>query len=209
MSPAIVAVIFANVINVCFLILVNIYSTIAIDSISMYICIKMEIYWSCICRYRCNINNIYSVVISYYILAFALLGWMKWKKLHEKTWFGWSKESLKGWGEYMKLGFPGALMVMLVVFRTISIMKQEWGSFEIVAIGIGLLHDSSILAAHAVIANTVAFCFMVPLGISIGTILLLSEVITKSCFHKSRKLLRSRTTRCSKKEFYDLYDVGR
>lgn len=97
-------------------------------------------------------------------------------------------------------GYAGSFVQMIM-------NEQEWGSFEIVAIGIGLLHDSSILAAHAVIANTVAFCFMVPLGISIGTFTFF-ELITKSGFYKSRKFLRSRTTRCCKKKFIDLYDVG-
>eukprot|EP01114_Cavostelium_apophysatum_P021770 TRINITY_DN7680_c0_g3_i1.p1 TRINITY_DN7680_c0_g3~~TRINITY_DN7680_c0_g3_i1.p1 ORF type:complete len:531 (-),score=94.94 TRINITY_DN7680_c0_g3_i1:17-1609(-) len=79
------------------------------------------------------------------------------RKLHAKTWFGWSREAFKEWKEFLKLGFPGALMLSL-----------EWGSFEIAALAVGLLRKDVLLAAHLILANTVGLCFMVPLGVSVA-----------------------------------------
>jgi len=93
----------------------------------------------------------------YWLLAVLSVMYIRYFRLHEKTWSGFSKEIFKGWGEFIKLGFPGALMICL-----------EWGSFEIVAIGLGVLHQSELLAAHTVLANTGALVFMIPLGIGIA-----------------------------------------
>eukprot|EP01119_Soliformovum_irregulare_P019384 TRINITY_DN6122_c0_g1_i2.p1 TRINITY_DN6122_c0_g1~~TRINITY_DN6122_c0_g1_i2.p1 ORF type:complete len:439 (+),score=117.77 TRINITY_DN6122_c0_g1_i2:623-1939(+) len=90
--------------------------------------------------------------------AAILLAYFVFSKSMRRTWYGWTRESLQGWKEYLKLGLPGAAMICL-----------EWGSFEIVALGVGLLHRSELLAAHIVIVNVVALCWMVPGGIGQAT----------------------------------------
>ncbi|TNN66076.1 Multidrug and toxin extrusion protein 1 [Liparis tanakae] len=49
-----------------------------------------------------------SLSLIYYCIS--LFAYIRWKKLHVKTWGGWTVESLQEWGSYMKLAFPSTLM---------------------------------------------------------------------------------------------------
>ena len=49
------------------------------------------------------------------------------RKLHKKTWDGWSWESLNGWGQYMKYSIPG----LFIIFA-------ESGSYEVGMVITGL-----------------------------------------------------------------------
>jgi len=64
------------------------------------------------------------------------------------------KETLKEWGEYLRIGIPGAFMLCF-----------EWWAFEFLAIFSGYISVAA-LAAEVVIINLVSFIFMMPLGIS-------------------------------------------
>ncbi|KAM8903169.1 multidrug and toxin extrusion protein 1-like [Spinachia spinachia] len=87
-----------------------------------------------------------------YICTF-LFAYIWWKKLHVKTWGGWSIESLQEWGSYMKLAFPSTLMKCF-----------EWWVYEIGGFFAGMLSEDELAAQHAVIM--VAFItYMFPLGI--------------------------------------------
>ncbi|XP_061575588.1 multidrug and toxin extrusion protein 1-like [Cololabis saira] len=87
-----------------------------------------------------------------YISAF-LFAYIWWKKLHVKTWGGWSAESLQEWGSYMKLAVPSTLMKCF-----------EWWVYEFGGFFAGMLSEDELAAQHAVIM--VAFItYMFPLGI--------------------------------------------
>ncbi|XP_068571734.1 multidrug and toxin extrusion protein 1-like [Cebidichthys violaceus] len=87
-----------------------------------------------------------------YICAF-LFAYIWWKKLHVKTWGGWSVESLQEWGSYMKLAFPSTLMKCF-----------EWWVYEFGGFFAGMLSEDELAAQHVVMM--VAFLtFMFPLGI--------------------------------------------
>uniref|UniRef100_G3PA46 Multidrug and toxin extrusion protein n=1 Tax=Gasterosteus aculeatus aculeatus TaxID=481459 RepID=G3PA46_GASAC len=87
-----------------------------------------------------------------YICTF-LFSYIWWKKLHVKTWGGWSAESLQEWGSYMKLAFPSTLMKCF-----------EWWVYELGGFFAGMLSEDELAAQHAVIM--VAFItYMFPLGI--------------------------------------------
>ncbi|XP_034404441.1 solute carrier family 47 member 4 [Cyclopterus lumpus] len=87
-----------------------------------------------------------------YICAF-LFAYIRWKKLHVKTWGGWSVESLQEWGSYMKLAFPSTLMTCF-----------EWWVYEFGGFFAGMLSEDELAAQHVVIM--VAFItYMFPLGI--------------------------------------------
>ncbi|XP_037327427.2 multidrug and toxin extrusion protein 1-like isoform X1 [Pungitius pungitius] len=87
-----------------------------------------------------------------YICTF-LFAYIWWKKLHVKTWGGWSAESLQEWGSYMKLAFPSTLMKCF-----------EWWVYELGGFFAGMLSENELAAQHAVIM--VAFItYMFPLGI--------------------------------------------
>lgn len=66
----------------------------------------------------------------------------------ENTWPALSREVLRGWFEFLKLGLPGAASVFI-----------EWGSYEISASVAGQLGDIK-LAAHTVFMNTASFWFV-------------------------------------------------
>ncbi|XP_075330709.1 multidrug and toxin extrusion protein 1-like [Odontesthes bonariensis] len=87
-----------------------------------------------------------------YICGF-LFAYIWWKKLHIKTWGGWSVESLQEWGSYMKLAVPSTLMTCF-----------EWWVYEFGGFFAGMLSEDELAAQHAVIM--VAFiAYMFPLGI--------------------------------------------
>uniref|UniRef100_A0A1A8G9K1 Multidrug and toxin extrusion protein n=1 Tax=Nothobranchius korthausae TaxID=1143690 RepID=A0A1A8G9K1_9TELE len=87
-----------------------------------------------------------------YICVF-LFAYIRWKKLHVKTWGGWSVESLREWGSYMKLALPSALMKCF-----------EWWVYEFGGFFAGMLSEDELAAQHAVIM--VAYItYMFPLGI--------------------------------------------
>mmetsp|Transcript_13335 Transcript_13335/g.12084 ORF Transcript_13335/g.12084 Transcript_13335/m.12084 type:complete len:562 (+) Transcript_13335:43-1728(+) len=68
-----------------------------------------------------------------------------------------SSDAFKGLFDYFKLGLPGTVMLC-----------SEWWAFEILTIFSSLLGTDSV-AAQAIIIQTVTLCFMIPLGIGIGT----------------------------------------
>ncbi|XP_058490980.1 multidrug and toxin extrusion protein 1-like isoform X1 [Solea solea] len=87
-----------------------------------------------------------------YICAF-LFAYIRWKKLHVKTWGGWSMESLQEWGSYMKLAIPSTMMTCF-----------EWWVYEIGGFFAGMLSEDELAAQHAVVM--VAFItYMFPLGV--------------------------------------------
>uniref|UniRef100_A0A4W6BV68 Multidrug and toxin extrusion protein n=1 Tax=Lates calcarifer TaxID=8187 RepID=A0A4W6BV68_LATCA len=87
-----------------------------------------------------------------YICA-SLFVYIWWKRLHVKTWGGWSVESLQEWGSYMKLAIPSTLMKCF-----------EWWVYEFGGFFAGMLSEDDLAAQHAVIM--VAFItYMFPLGV--------------------------------------------
>ncbi|RXN13744.1 multidrug and toxin extrusion 1-like protein [Labeo rohita] len=58
--------------------------------------------------------------ISQISICLLLFAYIRWKKLHVKTWGGWSTAALQEWGSYMKLAIPSTLMLCF-----------EWWIYEI------------------------------------------------------------------------------
>lgn len=87
-----------------------------------------------------------------YICGF-LFAYIWWKKLHVKTWGGWSVESLQEWGSYMKLAIPSTMM------NCFECWLYEFGGFFA-----GMLSEDELAAQHAgVMVATITFMF--PLGV--------------------------------------------
>ena len=80
-----------------------------------------------------------------------LIVYMCARGLHKQTWGGWSWESLSEWGQYVKFGVPGLLMVCC-----------EWWSFEITAIVAGSI-DETQLGINSIIMNLTSMIFTVSL----------------------------------------------
>ncbi|XP_047676462.1 solute carrier family 47 member 4 isoform X1 [Tachysurus fulvidraco] len=83
----------------------------------------------------------------------SLFAYICFKKLHVKTWGGWSSESLQEWDGYMKLAIPSTLMLCF-----------EWWIYEIGGFLAGMLGEIDLAAQHVVIM--LAYInYMIPAGI--------------------------------------------
>jgi multidrug resistance protein, MATE family len=122
---------------------------------------------------------------------------MVFKPFAKGTWAGWTCDSVSIIGSYMKLAIPGALMGCL-----------EWWSFEIVGMAAGSLGSAGLcfpcrcivatillacagdlsLATHNILANTVPFMFMIPLGISVSASTMIGNLLGASDPHSAHKV---------------------
>ncbi|XP_010179398.1 PREDICTED: multidrug and toxin extrusion protein 1-like, partial [Mesitornis unicolor] len=75
------------------------------------------------------------------------------KKLHVKTWGGWSSECLLDWDSFTSLAIPSMLMICI-----------EWWTYEIGSFLIGLLSVIE-LSAQSIIYEVSVVAFMIPLGL--------------------------------------------
>lgn len=86
-------------------------------------------------------------------LCLLLYGYIRWKKLHVKTWGGWSTASLQEWGPYMQLAIPSTLMTCF-----------EWWIYEIGGFLAGMLGEVDLAAQHVLLElGTISYMF--PLGV--------------------------------------------
>ena len=78
-----------------------------------------------------------------------LLAYVCLRRLHRQSWGGWSWESLRGWGQFAKLGVPGLLMIAF-----------EWCSIEISAFVSGSI-DEIQLGINSIIIGLLNVLYMV------------------------------------------------
>uniref|UniRef100_A0A3P9NZ88 Multidrug and toxin extrusion protein n=1 Tax=Poecilia reticulata TaxID=8081 RepID=A0A3P9NZ88_POERE len=116
-----------------------------------------------------------------YICSF-LFAYIRWKRLHVKTWEGWSVESLQEWGSYMKLALPSTLMKCF-----------EWWVYELGGFFAGMLSEDELAAQHAVIM--IAFItYMFPLGLQAATCARVGNALGAG--DRARALLTSKVSLC-------------
>ena len=84
---------------------------------------------------------------------------------HAKVFLCQSSSPFKGWGEIFALGVPGALMLMM-----------DWGSFEVNSAFAGKISDEA-LAAHSLLVQTVTIAYMIPLGVSEATQIVIGQLM--------------------------------
>ncbi|XP_073171686.1 multidrug and toxin extrusion protein 2-like isoform X2 [Lepidochelys kempii] len=102
------------------------------------------------------VGSAWSNTVSQYTQAVLLFLYVWWKKIHVKTWGGWTRECLQEWGSFIRLAVPG--MVMMCI---------EWWTFEIGSFLTGLISVVE-LGAQSVIYELVTAAYMVPLGFSVA-----------------------------------------
>ncbi|XP_062392507.1 multidrug and toxin extrusion protein 1-like [Sardina pilchardus] len=91
--------------------------------------------------------------LSNIMLCLLLFGYIRWKKLHTKTWGGWSTGSLQEWGPFMQLAIPSTLMVCF-----------EWWIYEAGGFLAGMLGEVDLSAQHVLLElGTISYMF--PLGV--------------------------------------------
>ncbi|NXS57408.1 S47A1 protein, partial [Brachypteracias leptosomus] len=92
--------------------------------------------------------------VAQYSQAIFLFLYIIGKKLHVKTWGGWSSECLLDWNSYTSLAIPSMLMMCI-----------EWWTYEIGSFLIGLLSVVE-LSAQSIIYEVSVVSFMIPLGLA-------------------------------------------
>ncbi|XP_071431167.1 multidrug and toxin extrusion protein 2-like [Pithys albifrons albifrons] len=102
------------------------------------------------------VGSAWANTVSQYTQAILLFLYVWWKKIHVKTWGGWSRDCLLDWGSFIWLAVPG--MIMLCI---------EWWTFEIGIFLSGLLSVVE-LGAQSVINELLCAAYMVPLGFSVA-----------------------------------------
>eukprot|EP00760_Papus_ankaliazontas_P026649 PhM_4_TR3062/c3_g1_i5/m.103107/K03327/TC.MATE, SLC47A, norM, mdtK, dinF; multidrug resistance protein, MATE family len=86
----------------------------------------------------------------------SAVGVVMYKGVHRGLWHGFSRAAFKDWGEYLGLGTPCVLILLL-----------EWGSFEAAGIGAGILGVEE-LGVMAICMQVEAVCFGIMLGLGIA-----------------------------------------
>ncbi|XP_058270036.1 multidrug and toxin extrusion protein 1 isoform X3 [Hemibagrus wyckioides] len=95
-------------------------------------------------------------VASDYAMAIILFVYIVYKGLHKDTWHGFSMDCLQEWGEFMRLGIPGMLMLC-----------AEWWTYELGAFLAGLISDVE-LGAQSVTFALANIAYMFPAGFSVA-----------------------------------------
>ncbi|XP_018547678.1 multidrug and toxin extrusion protein 1 [Lates calcarifer] len=91
--------------------------------------------------------------LSQITICLLLFGYIRWRKLHQNTWEGWSTACLQDWGSYMKLAVPSVFMVWF-----------EWWIWEVGGFLAGVLGEVDLAAQH-VLVEIGTIIYMFPLGI--------------------------------------------
>uniref|UniRef100_A0A3B3ZWJ6 Multidrug and toxin extrusion protein n=1 Tax=Periophthalmus magnuspinnatus TaxID=409849 RepID=A0A3B3ZWJ6_9GOBI len=99
------------------------------------------------------IGSAIASALSWITICLLLFGYIRWRKLHEQTWGGWSTDCLQDWGSYMKLAIPSAFMTCF-----------EWWIWEIGGFLAGVLGERDLAAQH-VLLEIGAITYMFPLGV--------------------------------------------
>uniref|UniRef100_A0A3B3XRY2 Multidrug and toxin extrusion protein n=1 Tax=Poecilia mexicana TaxID=48701 RepID=A0A3B3XRY2_9TELE len=132
-------------------------------------------------RVCCSGSAAANTLSQIYICSF-LFAYIRWKRLHVKTWEGWSVESLQEWGSYMKLALPSTLMKCF-----------EWWVYELGGFFAGMLSEDELAAQHAVIM--IAFItYMFPLGLQAATCARVGNALGAG--DRARALLTSKVSLC-------------
>ncbi|KAF9100567.1 hypothetical protein BGX27_000331 [Mortierella sp. AM989] len=94
--------------------------------------------------------------ISYWNMLILLLLYIRFVDGYQ-CWGGWTRDSLTGWREFMKLALPGVLMVC-----------TEWWAFEVISLAASYLGTVA-LAAQSIVVQTSGLLYTIPFGISIAS----------------------------------------
>ncbi|GAB4817791.1 hypothetical protein N2152v2_004837 [Parachlorella kessleri] len=85
----------------------------------------------------------------------------------QQTWHGWSLESLRGWGSFLRLALPSTVMVCV-----------EWWAFELCVLMSGWLPNPSLhVAVMGLCMNVQVSLYMFPMGLSSATTVRVSNAL--------------------------------
>ncbi|XP_038231317.1 multidrug and toxin extrusion protein 2-like [Dermochelys coriacea] len=125
------------------------------------------------------VGSAWSNTLSQYTQAVLLFLYVWWKKIHVKTWGGWTRECLQEWGSFIRLAVPGMLMMCI-----------EWWTFEIGSFLAGLISVVE-LGAQSVIYELVTIAYMVPLGFSVAATVRVGNALGAGNAEQAKKSCRT------------------
>ncbi len=111
------------------------------------------------------------------IALFLALLWMVLRfRLHRGAWTPWSRECLRVAGllELLRYGIPVSIQIGLEVW-----------AFQIATLLAGSLGDVA-LAGHAIVLNLASLSFMVPLGVSLGAVTRVGNLVGEGRRHRAQ-----------------------
>ena len=88
-------------------------------------------------------------MVSSCLPSFLVILYVRVRRLHRKTWDGWSFESLDEWLQFFKLAIPGLIMLCL-----------EWWSAEVATFIAGYISEDE-LAANSAWFQAASLVYMV------------------------------------------------
>jgi len=100
-----------------------------------------------------------ATMVSRFLVPLFLWLYIWKRKIHKKTWQGWSSEmySIKRLKIFFKYAIFGGLMIAIEV----------WG-FESAGLFVGLFQSPILISVHTIVLNTLLISFLVPLSLSVG-----------------------------------------
>lgn len=107
----------------------------------------------------------WSWVLSLYLSAFVQIYLSISDPAVKRTLVLYDKEAWNKWGEFIRLGFPGTVMLC-----------SEWWAYEILAIFASMLGTAQV-AAQTIILQTASLAFMIPLGLGVACSSLVGNAI--------------------------------
>ncbi|XP_076836718.1 multidrug and toxin extrusion protein 1 isoform X2 [Brachyhypopomus gauderio] len=113
-------------------------------------------------------------------ICLLLFGYIRWKKLHVKTWGGWSIASLQEWDTFLKLAIPSTLMLCF-----------EWWIYEIGGFLAGMLGEVDLAAQH-VLLELGSITYMFPLGVHAAACVRVGNALGAG--HTAEALITSKVT---------------
>ncbi|XP_064534006.1 multidrug and toxin extrusion protein 2 isoform X2 [Pseudopipra pipra] len=124
-------------------------------------------------------GSAWSNTVAQYSQAIFLFLYIIGRKLHVKTWGGWSSECLLEWDSFTSLAIPSMLMMCI-----------EWWTYEIGSFLIGLLSVVE-LSAQSIIYEVSVVAFMIPLGLGTAASVQVGNALGAGDFETAK---RSSTT---------------
>ncbi|KAI0220665.1 Multidrug and toxin extrusion protein 1 [Lamellibrachia satsuma] len=104
-----------------------------------------------------------SQAVSHFVMFSLTLIYIRWSKIYEETWGGWTTESLHDWGKFVRISISGMIMVSL-----------DWWNFEIGTFLSGILGLTE-LGAMSVVLQVDDMVYEVVLGIQIAASILIGQ----------------------------------
>ncbi|XP_012661382.1 multidrug and toxin extrusion protein 2-like [Otolemur garnettii] len=102
------------------------------------------------------VGSAWANTTSQFLLSALLFVYMWWKKMHVKTWGGWTRECFQEWDSFIRLAVPSMFMVCI-----------EWWTFEIGTFLAGLI-DVTELGTQGIIYELASVAYLVPLGFGVA-----------------------------------------